>query len=106
PDAAHVLVEQVLEFGTLALVAGRAHVRDVVRDHLNVEFLRHHAGGGGVKGSHDLISFSAASGGRNFGKFVDCRFAHVALVLQQAGDLRVGACDLDHARHLDDAAHV
>src|SRR6185437_6652965 len=32
--------------------------------------------------------------------------ADVALLLQHRGDLHVAARDLDHARHLDDAAHV
>ena len=51
-DAAHVLVEQVLEFGALALVAGGAHVGDVVGDDLDVEFLGHHSGRGGVECAH------------------------------------------------------
>jgi hypothetical protein len=52
--AADVLVEQVLEFGALALVAGRAHVGDVVGDDLDVEFLGHHAGRRGMERSHGL----------------------------------------------------
>src|SRR3954453_471260 len=43
---------------------------------------------------------------RDFGELLDRRAPHVALLLQDAGDLGVGACHLDHARHLDDAAHV
>ena len=46
--AAHVLVEEVLEVGLLALVASRPHVRDVVGDDLDVQLLGHHAGRGGV----------------------------------------------------------
>ena len=52
-DAADVLVEQILEFGALALVAGGAHVGDVVGDDLDVEFLGHHSGRCGVKCAHD-----------------------------------------------------
>ena len=48
-----VLVEQILEFRALALVARRAHVGDVVGDDLDVEFLGHHAGRGGVQCAHD-----------------------------------------------------
>jgi hypothetical protein len=53
PGPAQGLVEQVLELGPLALVAGGAQVGDVVRDDLDVEFLGHHAGGGGVESTHD-----------------------------------------------------
>ena len=56
-DAAHVLVEQILEFGALALVAGRAHVGDVVGDDLDVELLGHHSGRRGVKCAHDCVSY-------------------------------------------------
>src|SRR5215468_8585620 len=43
---------------------------------------------------------------RNFGEPVDGVALHVAGLLQYAGDRRVGARDLHHARHLDHAAHI
>src|SRR5204863_2585990 len=61
-DAADMLVEQVLEFGTLALVAGRAHVGDVVGDDLDVEFLGHHAGRCGVERAHGSVSSKPYAG--------------------------------------------
>ena len=53
-DALHALdlVEQVGEFGARALEGRRIDVRDVVRDHLDVELLRAHAGRGDGQGSH------------------------------------------------------
>ena len=103
-DAADVLVEQILEFGALALVAGRAHVGDVVGDDLDVEFLGHHSGRRGVKCAHGLSPFGS---GRNFGELLDRAVRRRSpCCWQHAGDLGVGARELDHARHLDDAAHV
>src|SRR6185312_11854520 len=43
---------------------------------------------------------------RHVGELVDRLLTLVALLLQHRGDLRVGAGDLDHPRHLADAAHV
>src|SRR5258706_2792970 len=43
---------------------------------------------------------------RNLGEALDGAAPHVALLLQQAGNLGVAARDLDHARHLDYGAHV
>jgi hypothetical protein len=55
-DAAHMFVDQVLERRGLLLVAGGAQVRDVVGDHLNVEFLCRHSGRSGVKRLHITYS--------------------------------------------------
>ena len=52
PTRRDLFVEQILKFGALALVAGGAHVGDVVGDDLDVEFLGHHPGRRGVKCSH------------------------------------------------------
>src|SRR5262249_9786089 len=54
-DPAHVLVQQVLEFRTLALVAGGAPVGDVVGNDLYVELLGHHSGSRGVECAHDCL---------------------------------------------------
>ena len=43
-DAADVIVQQILEFGALALVAGGGHVGEIVGDDLDIELHRHHAG--------------------------------------------------------------
>ena len=58
-DAADVLVQQVLELGALALVAGGAHVRDVVGDDLDVELLGHHSRRGGVQCAHGILDLLA-----------------------------------------------
>src|SRR3546814_11150654 len=50
--AAQVLVEQVLEFGALALEPRGAHVGDVIRDDLNIELLGQHAGSTGIERTH------------------------------------------------------
>ncbi len=71
-DTVDVLVEQVLEFRTLALVAGGAHVGDVVGDDLDVEFLGHHSGRGSVECAHDL-SPAAPGSVRHGGELVDRR---------------------------------
>src|SRR5665647_2625444 len=55
-DAADVLVQQILEFDALALVAGGAHVGDVVGDYLDVEFLGHHSSRRGMKCAHGFRS--------------------------------------------------
>ena len=47
-----ILVEQVLEFGALAFVAGGVHVREIVRDHFHIGLLRQHAGRCDVQGTH------------------------------------------------------
>src|SRR3981081_845245 len=44
--------------------------------------------------------------GRDLGEFVDRCAALVALRLQQRSDQGVGAVDLDHAAHLDDAVDI
>src|SRR5581483_1897502 len=50
------LVEEVLEVGAASLEAGRVHVREVVRDHVDVELLRLHAGRSGVeRANHPLV---------------------------------------------------
>src|SRR5262245_55579170 len=52
-----------------------------------------------------FISWSRPSV-RHFGELLDRRPANVAMLLDQRGDLGVGARQFDHARHLDHAAHV
>ena len=54
-DAAHVLVDQVLELGPPALEAGGGHVRDVVGDDLDVGLLGHHARAGGPERAHRSV---------------------------------------------------
>src|SRR5215471_14477753 len=44
--------------------------------------------------------------GRDFGELLDRAAPQVAELLQHGGDLRIGARDLDHARHLDHRLHV
>src|SRR3989442_15768845 len=44
--------------------------------------------------------------GRNFGEALDRVAAHIVLLLQDVGDFGIGARQFDHARHLDDRAHV
>jgi len=46
------LVEHVFEFSALALVARRVHVRDVVRNDIDVHLLSLHAAGGDGEGAH------------------------------------------------------
>ena len=72
-DAAHVVVDQVLERGALLLVAGGAHVRDVVGDHLNVEFLCRHAGRCCVKGAHRSVPHGYAGTSASFSIADLCR---------------------------------
>ena len=100
-DPAHMVVDQVLERRALLLVAGGAQVRDVVGDHLDVEFLGRHSRRRGMKCAH-----GSGSLGRNVGEFFERGFAQVALLLQQRGDLRVGARHLDHLAHLGDRIDV
>ena len=95
-DAAHVVVDQVLKRRALLLVAGGAHVGDVVGDHLDVEFLCRHAGRCGVKGAHRSMPLRLC---RNVGEFLDCGSVQVAAAAAASRDLRVGARDLDHAAH-------
>ena len=87
-DAADVVVEQILEFDALALVAGGRHVGEVVGDDLDVEFHGHHAGRCSTERAHGFNSPSSSSW--NFGELVDRRLAEVVLLLQQAVDLGVG----------------
>src|ERR1051326_2408344 len=54
-DLAHVIVQQVLKLGALALVSGRTQVRDVVGDDLDGQRLGGHSGGGSVESEHGLI---------------------------------------------------
>jgi hypothetical protein len=61
-DAADLLVEHVLKFGALALVTGGAHVGDVVGDDLDIDFLGHHAGRGGVESAHAVMLLKSCSG--------------------------------------------
>ncbi len=56
PDPTQVLVEQILELRTLALVAGGARVREVVRNDFDVEFLGLHARSCDMERPHWLIS--------------------------------------------------
>src|SRR5437764_8728464 len=44
--------------------------------------------------------------GRNGGELVERLGPLGALLLQDVGDLRIGAGDVDHARHFGDGAHV
>src|ERR1019366_2682798 len=103
-DPADVIVQQILEFGALALVAGSGHVGEIVGDDLDIELHRHHAGRCCAERAHGFNSPSTSSW--NFGELVDRRLAEIALLLQYGGDLGVAAGDFDHARHLDHAAHV
>ena len=72
-DAAHMVVDQVLKRRTLLLVAGGAHVGDVVGDHLNVEFLCRHAGRCCVKGAHRSMPYGYAGTSASFSTAVRCR---------------------------------
>ena len=89
PMRLHVLVEQVLKLGALALVAGGAHVGDVVGDDLDVEFLGHHAGRCGVEAHAWLMLLTLIRPGRRRAAAMRVA-ALVALLLQHAGDLGVG----------------
>ena len=62
PDPAQVLIDQVLEFGLPALVAGGRHVGDVVGNDLNVGLLGLHAGGGDVERAHVFFRLSYVAG--------------------------------------------
>src|ERR1700687_4376940 len=52
------------------------------------------------------FSGSQVVSGRDIGELLDGVLAHFALLLEQGGDLLIGARDLDQARHLDHAVHV
>ena len=48
-SAGGFLIEQILKLDLAALEAGGVHVREVVRDRVEIELLRLHAGGSGVE---------------------------------------------------------
>ena len=107
-DAAHVLVDQVLELRALLLVAGGAQVGDVVGDHLNVEFLCRHSGRCSVK---RFACYSDAPRDRRFRpeRRRACRSAFLCRSLCCCSMLAisgVGAHHLDHAAHFDDRIDV
>jgi hypothetical protein len=66
-----MFVEQILELGALALEARSPHVRDIVGDNLDIEFLGHHSSCRGVKRSHDFVSCVSAASDRNFRKLLN-----------------------------------
>ena len=115
-DAANVLVEQVLELGALALVAGGPQVGDVVRDNLDVELLRQHAGGGYVQGFHRSILHSGRgaraarpflnSSGLQPSELLDCALTQVVGAVEQLGRADVRPRHLDHAGDLGDRMNV
>jgi hypothetical protein len=47
---AGLLVEEILKLDLAALEAGGVHVREIVRDRIQILLLSFHAGGGGVEG--------------------------------------------------------
>ena len=57
PCSLEGLVEQILEFGPLALEGYGVHVGDVVRDDLDVHLLGGHAGRGGAERLHQRLPF-------------------------------------------------
>src|SRR6202035_3067789 len=56
-DALHMLVDQILKLGALALEARRAHVGDIAGDDLDFEVHGRHSGRCGVESTH--VTFSS-----------------------------------------------
>ncbi len=54
PDAAQVLVDQILELGPPALEARRGHVRHVVGNDFDVGLLGLHPGAGDIERAHRI----------------------------------------------------
>ena len=72
-DTAHVVIDQILKRRPLLLVAGGAHVGDVVGDHLNVEFLCRHAGRCCIEGAHRSKPSGYAGTSASFSTAVLCK---------------------------------